>query len=121
MNFSRHPGILFAYIDIHLGPDSESRQVHARLNGETRTRDNSPLVVGFIVVHVGSGSVDISADRVSCSMNKVSSEPSVLDIASRHVINLESCNGLLFGNGALYELNGRIATAHDDAEYIQHL
>jgi len=71
---------------------AERGQIHPRFDRETSPRNQPPLVVGFEIVHVGAGSVDIFADRVSSTVYEVIAKPLLANIAARRVVDFEAAN-----------------------------
>src|SRR5437867_1315910 len=57
--------------DIHLRAHAEVFEIDSRLDREAGPGNHPPLVVGFEIVHIGAGAVDVRADRVAGAMNEI--------------------------------------------------
>src|SRR5260370_34758873 len=116
--FSGYLGVSLRDINIHLGSDSELRQIDARLNRETRSRNNSALIVRFEIVHIRARAVHFFADGVPSAVDEILAESLFLDMFTGGVINLEALDGFIPADGCGHAFDRAVAGAAHHFEYI---
>ena len=96
-------------------------EVDAGLYREDRIGHDLADIVGFEVVHVGAGAVDVLGDGVSCAVDEVVAEAGGCDDFACGVVDFEAVehDGLL--SGRLCPVEGGVSCGCDDAEDVVHL
>src|SRR5690349_20916864 len=118
LNLPGNPGLARSNIDVYFGSDSKLRQVNARLDGETRSRDNSALIVRLQVVHIRACAMNLFADGVPGAMHKILAESLLLDVASGGVIHIESMDHFVIADSRRHALDSSIASVAHNFEDI---
>src|SRR5215204_1393763 len=89
---SRYRGLVLPAKHIHLGAHAKCLEVHARLDGESRAGDDPPIVVGFVIVHVHTVTVDVLAETVAGAVKDPFAVSSLLDHLPGRAIDFPSAD-----------------------------
>ena len=98
---------------IDFGPHAEVGKVHARFNREAGAREQSAVVVRFVIVHVHAVAVDGFAEAVSGAVEDVVSEASLVKHRARRAVNLPPTQIPAAAGRLFDERDGRIPGARN--------
>src|SRR5207245_2885480 len=79
--------------DVDFAADAEVGQIDSRLNGKTGARQDAALLARFEVVHVGPVAMNFLANGVARTVAEVLSVASLLDDASRCIVDFPALQG----------------------------
>src|SRR5258708_22175227 len=90
LHLAGHARARFIDEHVHLAANAELRQVNSGLNGKASPGKDCAFVVGFEVVHIRAGAMNILADLMTGAMEKVVGITSVSNMRASRVVDLES-------------------------------
>src|SRR5271165_2912666 len=105
---------------VDLAAHAKLRQVDAGLDGEAGVGKNLPLVMNFEIVHVGAVGMDVGADGMSRSMNKIIAVAGFLNVAAGGAIDFPSGDAAAAVNGVEHRLYAGVAGVAHNVENFLH-
>src|SRR5205809_4998042 len=81
--------------DVDFAADTELGQIDSGLDGKARARQDTALLAGFEVIHVGAVAVDFLADGMSGSMAKIFAIAGLLDHLTSRLIDFPTLERLV--------------------------
>src|ERR1019366_4928185 len=116
LNLSCDPGFAGGGEHVYFAADAELREIDAGLDGEAGVRQQAALVVGFKIVEVRAGAVNLMDDIVAGAMGEVLAESGGADDGAGGIVGFESANGAVGGEGLLDSGDGGVAGVADGFE-----
>ena len=104
-----HAGLVLADKHVDLGPDAISVRVNTGFNREAGSRQQPPVVVGLVVVHVHAVAVHVLAEAVSGPMDELRSEASAFDDFPAGAVDFVSPEVTAIADRRLHQCDGRVA------------
>lgn len=95
-------------VDVHLGAHAEGLQVDPGLHGEGQARHQGAEVVGFQVVQVGPGAVDLLPQVVPGAVADVGAIALLLQDLARQAVHLKALGVAAFPVGPFHEGDGLV-------------
>ena len=92
---------------------AELREVDAGLDGEAGVGQDAARVVGFEVVEVRAGAVNLVGDVVAGAVGEEVGEAGVADDGAGGIVGLEAADGAVLGEGLLDGCDGGVAGVAD--------
>ena len=99
LDFARHPGLAGRGEHVDLAAHAELGQIDARLDGEAGIGQDAALVVGFQVVEMRAGAVDLLGDIVAGAMGEELAEAGGANDGAGRIVGLESADRAAGGKG----------------------
>src|SRR5271157_2608556 len=109
LNLSRDPGLARSGEHVHLAAHAELRQIDAGLDGEAGVGQQEALIVGFKIIKMRAGAVQLLGDVVTRAMGKEIAETGCADHRPRRIVGLVAANRPALGKGRLHGGDGRVA------------
>ena len=107
------PGFAGSGEHVHFAAHAELREVDSGLDGEAGVGQDAALVVGFKVVEMRAGAVNLVGDVVAGAVDEEFAEAGVADNGAGGIVGLESVNGAVLCEGVLDRCDGGVAGAAD--------
>ena len=98
---------------VDFAADAELRQIDAGLDRETGVGQEAALVVGFQVVEVRAGAVNLVGDVVAGAVGEVLGEAGGANYGAGGIVGLEAADGAVLGEGLLDGGDGGVAGVAD--------
>ena len=111
-----YPGFAGGGEHVDFAAHAELGQVDAGLDGEAGVGQQKAHVVGFEIVEVRAGAVNLVGDVVAGAMDEVLAEAGFADDGAGRIVGLKAADGAVFGEGRCNGGDGGVARAADGIE-----
>jgi len=98
---------------VDLGANAEIVEIDARFNCKASARKESPVIVGFVIVHIDTGAVDLFAQAMAGPMQDLARVARTSQHRRGGAVHLPATQFLARGHGPLDERRRRIASRTD--------
>ena len=113
LDFAGDPGFAGGGDHVDFAADAELGEIDAGLDGEAGVGQDAAIVVGFEVVEVCAGAVNLLGDVVAGAVGKELGESGGLDNGAGGIVGFEAADGEVLGEGLFNGGDGSVAGVAD--------